>query len=102
MDQALIEELDRCWDYEEGFFGRLRQGFFEEELYQNFIGILKRITIRTEETMIPYDLVHLLWYVPLFMEWQRERVVRVMSNEEYEIKKTNVENELERIFGVPI
>lgn len=48
--------------------------------------------------MIPFDLVHLLWYVPLFMEWQRKRVERVISSEEYENKKTNVENELERIL----
>ncbi len=100
MKQELIEQLESTWEVDTGFFYKLRQGIFDRKLYNEFLILLKTIDFEDEE-MIVSRVVSLLWYIPLFMEWQKERVVKTINLGEYNILKQNIENELERILGVP-
>lgn len=100
MNNEQIEQLDLSWDIDEGFFGNLRQGKFDNGLFTNFMSLLKSISFDDEE-LIPRRAVSLLWYIPLFMEWQKERVAGTISLNDYDNKKTQIENELERILGIP-
>jgi hypothetical protein len=100
MKNELKDKLELSWDYDEGFFGQLRQGKFVPELYQEFITLLREISFDDEE-LIEKDIVSYLWYIPSFMSWQSERVSSSISLEEYNLKRTEVENELERILGIP-
>lgn len=100
MIQEIIKQLEDVWEVDSGFFWKLRQGKFDKELYNEFIVLLKSISFEDEE-LISSRAVSLLWYIPLFMEWQIERVQNDISPEEYRILKKNIENELERILGVP-
>ena len=96
-----IEKLDLSWDYDEGFFGKLRQGIIDKNLYREFISLLTAISFEEDE-LIPRRIVSLLWYIPLFMEWQKERVIlNKFDLTEYNTLKTQIENELERILGIP-
>lgn len=101
MGSDLIEELSRCWDLDDGFFGKLRQGVFDDNLYQDFLSLLRTISFEEDDELIPRGIVTNLWYIPLFMGWQKERVSDKLPPESYEFKKTAIENELERIFGIP-
>lgn len=100
MNNEQIEQLDLSWDIDEGFFGNLRQGKFDNGLFTNFMSLLKSISFEEDE-LIPRRVVSLLWYIPLFMEWQKERVAGTISLDDYNNKKTQIENELERILGIP-
>lgn len=100
MYTKLIEELGDCWDYDAGFFGKLRQGIFDEDLYLRCLNLLRTISFDDNE-LIPKEIVSQLWYIPLFMEWQRDRIQGKLSPERFEFVKTAIENELERILGVP-
>jgi hypothetical protein len=100
MTNEQIEQLNASWDLESGFFGNLRERKFNNELFENFVLLLRSISFNEDE-LIPRRVVSLLWYIPLFMEWQKERVRNTISLSNYENKKTEIENELERILGVP-
>ena len=99
MIQEIIEELESTWDIDSGFFGKLRKGKFDKDLYNEFMQFLRRISF--EEELVSSRAVSLLWYIPLFMEWQKERVIETIDIKEYKILKTAIENELERILGIP-
>ncbi len=99
-----IDTLDNEWS-ETGFFEKLRydniidfdRGF---ELLEN----VKSFQINEEKELINRKLVSLLWYIPQFMEWQKERLSEKYDNEL--MKKYNkiighFNNEIERILGLP-
>ncbi len=100
MTEEIIAQLESTWDIDTGFFGKLREGKFDKELYNDFMQLLRTISFEEEE-LISSRVVSLLWYIPLFMEWQKERVKKEIDIKEYELLKTAVENELERILGIP-
>lgn len=100
MGSFNLNTLEDAWEIEIGFLAQLRDGIFSETLYTAFLHMLKEIRIEEEE-LLPRRLVTLLWYIPQFMEWQTERVADTISKEKYLLKRGLVENELERILGVP-
>jgi hypothetical protein len=69
----LIVRLEAEWDRSQGFLGRLRTGEFDPAGFERFEQLLRSVNLGDEET-IDRRLVSLLWFVPLFMTWQRERV----------------------------
>jgi hypothetical protein len=73
-DPELIETLDLVWDDEAGFLGRLCGGDFVQGLADAYIELLGRID-PIEGEFVNLSFVKLLWFMPLFMEWQVERVV---------------------------
>ena len=99
ITEEQVNKLDSSWDFDEGFFGKLRQGVFDDKLCDEFISLLYSIFIDDES--IPKHVVRLLWYIPLFMEWQKERVLANVSLVKYNLNKTEIENQLERILGIP-
>jgi hypothetical protein len=99
MTEEQILLLESAWDLE-GFLGCLRDGEFDNDLYHEFILLLRSISF-DEDALIPKKVITLLWYIPLFMDWQLERIQNVISSKDYNLKKTSIENELERILGVP-
>ena len=93
-----LNELEASWEIGVGFLGKLRVGVFDQELCNRFIELLEAIDL--EEEIIPKRAASLLWYIPLFMEWQKDRL-KSMETAEYAIRKTKIEGELERILGIP-
>lgn len=100
----LKKALNREWD-EGGFFEKLR---YEPSIDfirgEELLNIIKSFDISDEVENIDRDLVRLLWYIPQFMEWQKEILNESHSKDEMKryLQITNYfNNELERILGTP-
>jgi hypothetical protein len=92
--------LDLQWD-SEGFLGQLRDGHYVPDAGRDFLELLKQIEIK-ENDLIPKRLVSLLWYLPIFLLWQADRIYESGGNStEYKLFVNQVTNILEDRLGVP-
>ena len=99
--QEVIRTLESEWEPEHGFFWQIRQGAFSEAEFQRVFAKLSSIA-SFEDELIERRLVSLLWYMPLFMHWQRDRISEQGGNAEaYTRAIAAVTNEVERLLGVP-
>src|SRR5690242_3214396 len=73
-DPKVLEALDLAWDRDDGFLGRLRAGDFSEDLGDEYIALLQAIELEPGERIDP-EFVRLVWFAPLFAEWQRGRAL---------------------------
>jgi hypothetical protein len=69
--QTAISQLEKEWELETGFLGQLRMGVFDPAGLERLEQILQSIEI-DEQALLPRRFVSLTWYIPLFMDWQRE------------------------------
>ena len=97
----IIEALEQEWSREGGFLGLLRDGKFSDEGLDRFLNLLDGIDFSDKE-LIELRLVSLTWYIPSFMGWQRERLLKNgIETSKLNSAITEVENRLETILGVP-
>ena len=71
----LTKELERSWDPEMGFLGRLRDGYFSHDGCLETLRLLKDIHSeikRKEPSTLDRNLVRLLWYIPTYLVWQKD------------------------------
>lgn len=96
-----IANLEQEWDLERGFLGRLRRGQFDAGCFERLVSILDGIDLQGNVN-VNRRLVSLLWYIPLFMEWQTERVREAGGNPIEFVKAISyVQGSIERILGAP-
>ena len=96
-----IEALESEWSPEDGFFWRVRQGHFAPSDFERALKKISAINIG-EDADVPRRVVSLLWYIPLFMQWQVERVQENKGDAKaYTTAITKLTNEIERLLGVP-
>lgn len=102
MHADIIRQLEAAWS-EDGVFGNLRQGYFDQEAGAKALELLHQVraTLDNDE-FLPKRLVSLLWYIPSFLEWQTARVDEQGGDlRTYEKFVNALHNELENILGVP-
>jgi len=93
--------LEQEWDFDDGFLGRLRYGEFEVASLHRLLAVLETFSLNDSED-INRRLVSLLWYMPLFMEWQKERVQEEGGDRLALQNAINqVQTHVERLLGVP-
>ncbi len=98
----LIKLIEKEWDLEQGFLGKLRAGKFIEDDYVRFKKSLQKITSEIKsQDQISRRLTSLIWYIPLFMNWQSERVAQTMDLKEYEQKADEIQTIIEEALGTP-
>jgi hypothetical protein len=99
--EDLIQNLETHWDTD-GFLDAVRRGNFVSSDADGFLGLVRGITIGEDES-VPKRLLSLLWYLPSFLEWQKERVAEVSPAQKlaYERFVTDVHNALEKVLGIP-
>lgn len=96
-----IDALVAEWCPEDGFFSRVRQGHFSPHHFERALKKVSAIHME-REVAVPRRLVSLLWYIPLFMHWQVERVRENGGDvEAYQRATVAMTNEVERLLGVP-
>lgn len=96
-----IEALESEWFPDSGFFWRIRQGRFAADEFQCALKRVSAISIE-QEVDLPRRFVSLRWYIPLFMQWQAERVQENGGDTAaYTKAMTTMTNEIERLLGVP-
>jgi hypothetical protein len=76
--EAIIEGLDKEWEIPNGFFYRSRNGIMDEEGFFRVISLLEKskdiISVSPNETVISRRFVKAIWFLPLFLSWQDERI----------------------------
>ena len=99
--ENFIKSIESEWEPEEGFFWKVREGNFEDAEGRRALSKVAAVPTLTDQT-IPVRLVSVLWYVPLFLEWQVDRVRKNGGNvAEYQALIDRFTTEIERILGLP-
>lgn len=100
VDIAIVR-MERAWNPPNGVLWSIRTGHYDPGDGDRFLELLKSIRF-SEEEPIPRRLVSLIWYVPIFLEWQRARIRETgADSESYCLFVDQVCNEIESILGVP-
>lgn len=96
-----IRALGEQWDIPDGFFYRLRQGDYDPRGTVVVESILRSLAI-DEDMLLPRRFVSLTWWIPMFMEWQIERVREAGGDAEaVRAGSVRLRNVLEEVLGVP-
>nr|WSZ95359.1 hypothetical protein OH820_06570 [Streptomyces sp. NBC_00857] len=99
MDE-LLELLDEAWDEESGFLGKLRSGKFDPDAGEAYVALLSRIPPIGET--VEARLVQLIWFAPMFIEWQLGRAAK-SEDELRQLTRiaTQVHEAVSNILGIP-
>jgi hypothetical protein len=102
MNQSeTISRLELEWELPAGFFARLRAGDFDEKRAPEILGVISELGLGDDEG-VQRRLVSLLWYLPLFLEWQKERVAEQGGAVDgYGLFVNQMTSALEEKLGVP-
>jgi hypothetical protein len=101
MSDDLIAALEDEWDLDQDFLGKLRQGIFDPVGLERLIRLLEGIDFG-DSPEVNRRLVSLLWFMPLFIEWQRERVHERGGDPQALMHATGrVQDSIIRILGFP-
>ncbi len=98
--QAVTLLMDE-WKRPTGFLGGLKPGHFDSEGLQRLIVVLDSI-ISDEKSQIDRKLVSLLWFIPIYLEWQKPRFAEQGEDvQEIQDAINRVMPRLYEILGVP-
>jgi hypothetical protein len=100
MNDQFIQGLIKAYDYDEGFLGNLKQCIFNEKLYDEFYALLLSMA-NSDEEVFSRDIVSMLWFIPVFMERQKEYVCRTFSRDTYFSRQEDVIDAIAGILGYP-
>lgn len=99
----LLNALDKAWDEEAGFLFGIRNRNFDEKEGLLLLEAL-RSYLSPEEACIDRDLVRLLWFIPLYMEYQTYNIKQAFDEEtlqKYQDISNQILDEVSRILGYP-
>lgn len=98
----MIELVEDEWDPETGFFGLLRNGRFDPFRFARCKQLLVKIESELpKDDQISRRLVSLIWYIPMFMDWQADRLRDEIGRDEYLNCIGDFQGIIEQILGVP-
>jgi hypothetical protein len=100
MDAAVIS-LGHEWEQPEGFFACLRAGVFQQQGFERTLKLLREILLDDQESL-SREFVACVWFIPLFMTWQRERIAENgMNMHDYDQAFHALLHEVYRLLGTP-
>jgi hypothetical protein len=102
MNQSeTIARLELEWEGSTGFFARLRDGDFDRKRALGILRVISELSLG-DDAALQKRLVSLLWYLPLFLTWQEERVAEQSGDVQgYRLFVNQVTALLEEKLGVP-
>lgn len=99
-ESKLKAYLEQAW--EPGVLSDLRQGIFRQDACSALVEELRSFNYSKQTVQIDRNVVRLLWYLPLFLSWQTDRIRDQGGDvEEYRRFENAVATEVERILGIP-
>lgn len=102
-EEKIVKALNESWAMETGFFYELRTLRFNPTKGKKLYKCLMSFNFGNQSE-VSKELVRLLWYIPLFMEYQKPTLKTVLKEIEYKkyVKLSNViQGEVERLLGYP-
>ena len=96
---AYVRALEDLWADEGGFLFQIRMGRFDPRLASEFLAVIQRIEC-DENEVLSRRAVSLLWYLPLVLQWQLERVGPAHRSDLARLSSA-VLSEVERLLGTP-
>lgn len=97
-----IRMLEAQWSKPDGFLGKAREGIFDEQQAEDFIKQLADIRLSPSDPVIERRLVALVWYIPIFLGWQEERIAeRGNQAAAFRRMQNRVNVLVEEILGIP-
>jgi hypothetical protein len=101
VEPLSIEELERFWDPDGGVFARLREGVLDGGGLESVASRLEAIEV-SEDADFPRRFVSLVWFIPIFFEWQRERVQEQGGDmRDFARLQNRLTGAVQRLLGVP-
>lgn len=95
-----IDRMEVEWD-EGGFFEQIRNGNYDDSRANYIIDLICALETNGQD-FLPRRLVALIWYIPIFLEWQVERVVEQGGdNIAFDNFRTKTLNILQNVLGIP-
>ncbi|MCK4636114.1 MAG: hypothetical protein KAT32_04590 [Candidatus Moranbacteria bacterium] len=91
--------IEKEWELS-GFFGRLRGGVFDNDRLNKLIQLLEDVELDLNDK-IDRRFVSLIWYIPLFIGWQIERIEDEKEIDLLKKGRNKIEGLLEEILGIP-
>jgi hypothetical protein len=99
--ETFIASIETEWEPEAGFFWKIRQGDFHNEDFEGAYAKVAAVP-HSADKVISARLVSVLWYIPLLMQWQVERVREAGGDTSaYSLAISRMTAEVERILGIP-
>jgi len=97
-----VEAVEALWAPPGGPLYVLRQGILTSEGVSGVSAVLRSIEIDSGSSQISRRLVSLLWYMPIFIDWQEGRFAERGGDIAVLRRfRAEVTNEIERILGTP-
>lgn len=99
--EVLASSLLNEWERPDGFFAKLREGDFDDKGALRVLHYLGQLDLQSDESL-ELALYRQLWYMPLFCQWQEERM-RDRSKDTTGVHRFGVDllNILQDKIGVP-
>lgn len=98
--REVVELLEREYDRPGGFLGLLREGTFDPVGAERLVRVLSSLDLGDD--LVDRRLVRLLWFTPMFIQWQRERFELAGADAgPVESILNQVVSILEEVVGVP-
>ena|ERR1700722_14308309 len=101
LSKEHISAIEAAWEPDDGPLWKLRQGEVDVEKIDALLRLLDDIKI-TDDDVLPRRFVSLVWYLPIFFEWQRERVAAEGGDVRiFQTMSNRVVAVVQRLLGVP-
>lgn len=98
--REFISQMELEWD-EGGFFEQIRNGNYDEVKANNILDLFNGLEASGLD-FLPRRLVSLIWYLPIFLNWQVERVIeRGGDAAAFEKFRAEIISVLQEVLGVP-
>ncbi len=93
-----VDELDQLWS---GPLSDIRDVKFSAEHDQQIRQVLSKNFVFQDS--VPLDVVRHLWFMPMYLEWQTERISEYLPNEDQRYRKLTawVFERVGEILGYP-
>jgi len=96
-----ITLLESEWSQPNGFLGKLRDGVFDVHEGEQFAKMIESIKLQSS-AVVELRFVSLIWYIPLFISWQKERALKKGADSlDFEQFSNRIQALVEDILGVP-
>jgi len=96
-----LAAIEAAWEPDDGAMWKLRQGNVDAQQIDALLTALEAIEI-SEHDALPRRFVSLIWYLPIFFEWQRERVAENAGDmHAFHVLSNRVVAVVQRLLGVP-